>query len=149
MPATPPHRGGGWEGGFFSLEELTYSLTAQQRGIENIPTEEHKRNLTRLVDCVLDRVRAEWGSPIIVTSGYRCEALNKAVGGVTSSYHMRGMAADIRPQRGALGSLFECIMGMFMDGDIGLTECYIDSEKGFIHVAYDAQAFNVWPFISN
>ena len=132
---------------YFKLEEFTYSVTAQARFIENVPTAEAVKNIERLVDLVLDRIRERWGSPIIVTSGYRCDALNAAVGGVKSSYHRLGMAADIRPQDGRLRLLYEIIEGMFMDGLIGLTECYIDRKRGFIHVAYDMEGFNVWPFM--
>ena len=135
-----------WRGRYFKLHEFTYSLTAQQRGIENIPTEEHKRNLELLVTCVLDRIRERWGRPIVVSSGYRCEALNEAVGGVKNSYHRLGMAADIYPVRGGLEALYDCIKTLFMQGKIGLSECYIDRKKGFIHVAYDNGGFNVWPF---
>lgn len=131
---------------YFTLHELTYSLTAQQRGIENIPTEEHKRNLELLVTCVLDRIRERWLRPIVVSSGYRSEALNEAVGGVKNSYHRLGMAADIYPVRGGLEALYDCIKTLFFEGVIGLSECYIDRKKGFIHVAYDTQGFNVWPF---
>ena len=134
---------------YFKIEEFTYSATAQARHIENVPTAEAVKNIERLVGLVLDRIRERWGSPIIVTSGYRCDELNRAVGGVKSSYHRLGMAADIRPKDGRLERLYEIIVGMFMDGLIGLTECYIDRKKGYIHIAYDIEGFNVWPFISN
>ena len=148
-PATPPHRGGGWEGVFFSLEELTYSATAQARHIENVPSAEAKRNLELLVKCVLDPIREAWGAPIIVNSGYRCEELNKAVGGAKYSYHMQGMAADIRPKNGLVYKLYELIVHLFHTGKLGLTECYIDRKRGYIHIAYDMEGFNTWPFISN
>ena len=54
-----------------------------------------RENIESLVDNVLDPVREQYGKPIYVTSGYRCPAHNKAVGGVTNSQHMRGEAADI------------------------------------------------------
>ena len=148
MPATPPHRGGGWEGVFFKLSEFTYSATAQARHIENVPSAEAVRNLELLTKNVLDPLREAWGGPIIINSGYRCDELNKAVGGVENSYHRLGMAADIRPKDGRLERLYEIIEGMFMDGLIGLTECYINRKKGYIHIAYDIEGFNVWPFIN-
>ena len=85
---------------YFKLEELTYSATAQARFIENVPSAEAVRNLELLVKCVLDPLREAWGSPIIVNSGYRSEELNRAVGGAQYRYHMKGMAADIRPKYG-------------------------------------------------
>ena len=132
---------------YFKIEELTHSLTAKAHSIANVPTAEAEKNLEILVDCVLDRIREHWGHPIVVSSGYRCEALNEAVGGVKNSYHRLGMAADIYPVRGGLEALYDCIKTLFMQGKIGLSECYIDRKKGFIHVAYDNGGFNVWPFV--
>lgn len=79
----------------FTIDELCRSDTARSRGIDNAPTEEVKRNLTALVANVLDPLREWYGKPIYVNSGYRCPALNKAVGGVASSQHLTGQAADI------------------------------------------------------
>ena len=131
---------------YFKIEELTHSATATAQGIANVPSAEAVRNLELLTKCVLDRIREHWGRPIVVSSGYRCEALNEAVGGVKNSYHRLGMAADIYPVRGGLEALYECIKTLFMQGKIGLSECYIDRKKRFIHVAYDNGGFNVWPF---
>lgn len=80
---------------YFSIAELCRSNTAVRLGIDNSPSELIRTNLEALVEHVLDPLRSKWGAPIIVTSGYRCPALNKAVGGATSSQHMNGMAADI------------------------------------------------------
>lgn len=79
----------------FTIDELCRSDTARSRGIDNTPTEEVTRNLTELVDNVLDPLREWYGKPIRVNSGYRCPALNKAVGGVANSQHLTGQAADI------------------------------------------------------
>jgi hypothetical protein len=51
--------------------------------------------LTILVEQLLDPIRRRYGAPILVTSGYRCPALNPAVGGVANSHHIVGCAADI------------------------------------------------------
>ena len=79
----------------FTISELCRSDTARIRGIDNTPTEEVRKNLTALVGNVLDPLREWYGKPIYVNSGYRCPALNKAVGGVASSQHLTGQAADI------------------------------------------------------
>lgn len=81
---------------YFTLSELTKSSTAQRLGIKNEPTKEQADNLVRLVDNTLDKIREKYGKPIVVDSGFRCSKLNKAVGGSTSSQHMKGEAADIR-----------------------------------------------------
>ena len=80
---------------YFTIKELTRSTTATLRGIDNTPSQQVIDNLTALVDNVLDPLREAWGKPIRVNSGYRCRALNKAVGGVPANQHMRGEAADI------------------------------------------------------
>lgn len=80
---------------YFTIKELTKSSTAEAKGIDNTPTPEVERNLTALVDNILDGVRGIYGKPITVNSGYRCPELNKAVGGSATSDHVKGFAADI------------------------------------------------------
>jgi len=79
----------------FELEEFITSKTAKKKGINNIPTFEVVEHLDELVGKVLDPLRAAYGMPIRVSSGYRCPALNKAVGGVSNSAHQLGYAADL------------------------------------------------------
>ena len=80
---------------YFTIEELTRSNTAEAKSIDNTPTKEAKENLVALVDNVLDPLREMYGNPIIVNSGYRSPALNKAVKGASTSQHVKGEAADI------------------------------------------------------
>ena len=81
---------------FFSLEEFTRSSTAKRLKIDNTPSDEVIRNIQYGVQMVLDPLRRILQAPIIITSGYRCSALNKAVGGVANSWHTKGNAADLR-----------------------------------------------------
>ena len=81
----------------FSLRELTKTNT----GIENVPNEAQVNNLKRLCGW-LEELRRRWNNlygegddPIIINSGYRSEAVNKAVGGVPTSNHTTGCAVDI------------------------------------------------------
>lgn len=78
----------------FTLAELTASATAQRHGIDNTPPPELVPRLVRTAE-MLERIRSTLGVPIIVTSGYRGRQLNALVGGVTSSDHTQGNAADI------------------------------------------------------
>lgn len=79
----------------FSLEELIASQTAARAGIDNTPSAAIVANL-RVLAQGLEHVRAALGGkPIHVSSGYRSEALNRAVGGAGKSAHMLGLAADI------------------------------------------------------
>ena len=82
----------------FSLRELTKTNT----GIENVPNEAQVENLKRVCRW-LERLRKRWNDkygdgddPIIINSGFRSEAVNKAVGGVPTSNHLTGCAVDIR-----------------------------------------------------
>ncbi len=80
----------------FSLAELTFSQTAERRGIPNEPGGAERANLQRLADR-LEQVRWACGNrPVIITSGYRCAALNAAIGGAKTSAHLTGRAADIK-----------------------------------------------------
>lgn len=78
----------------FTLEELTRSTTAQRLGIDNTPPQELLPRLVRTAE-MLERIRSTVGVPVVVTSGYRCPQVNRAVGGRTSSDHTQGHAADI------------------------------------------------------
>lgn len=79
----------------FTKDELCRSTTARKLGIINEPSEQELKNLQILCLQVLEPARKEFGHALFVTSGYRCKALNKAVGGVPSSYHVLGKAADL------------------------------------------------------
>lgn len=76
---------------YFTIKELCKTST----GLPNVPNREQEANLIFLIENVLDPVRQELGQPIIVTSGFRSEAVNKAVGGVKNSQHCKGQCADI------------------------------------------------------
>ena len=64
---------------------------------ENIPTMQVVANLTYGCHLLLEPARQVVG-PIIINSGFRCEAVNRRVGGVRNSQHLIGQAADIRPK---------------------------------------------------
>ena len=79
----------------FTIEELCASATAKAKGINNTPNMQQMVNLVYLAAYVLEPLRVAMGEPIKIGSGFRCQALNKAVGGVTNSQHMKGQAADL------------------------------------------------------
>ncbi len=81
---------------YFTMDELTHSATAIRKGIDNTPDSKVKANLTALVANLLDPLREAYGKPIVVSSGYRCAKLNRAVGGVARSQHLSGQAADLQ-----------------------------------------------------
>ena len=63
-------------------------------GIDNIPTKEEEDNINKLMQ-FLNEVLADYSDAVIVNSGFRCEAVNKAVGGVNNSHHRLGYAVDL------------------------------------------------------
>ena len=79
----------------FTIEELYASETAKRLGIDNKPSVQKMINLVYLAANVLEPLRVAMGEPVKINSGYRCEKLNKAVGGVYNSQHLKGQAADI------------------------------------------------------
>lgn len=123
---------------YFTIQELTKSATAQRKGIDNTPSTEVKRSLTALIEKVLDPLREAYGKPIVVTSGYRCEKLNKAVGGAASSQHVKGEAADIRsvqdtPEENK--KLFDLIVKLKLPFDQLINEYGYD----WVHVSFGAR----------
>lgn len=96
----------------FTLAEFVTSQTAARLGIDNTPGPVTIANL-RKTAATLERVRSLLGGvPIIVTSGYRCPKLNKAIGGSATSAHMTGMAVDfIAPRYGSPYKIAKAIVG--------------------------------------
>ena len=80
---------------YVSLAEVTKSDTAKRKGISNEPTPEHLENLKTISTEVFDKVREHFGVPIYISSGYRSAALNKAIGGSSTSDHNLGRALDL------------------------------------------------------
>lgn len=118
----------------FTLSEMTRSDTAERNHIDNTPSQEVVDNLRALCRNVLEPSRVAYGEPIYITSGYRCPALNKAVGGKPTSQHLRGEAADLQV-RGVknLRKLYNAIR------DHGVFDQLLFESNGatkWIHVSY-------------
>lgn len=114
----------------FSLEELTFSEMALRRGWKNDPAPLALDNLKRLCETVLEPIRAAFGVPIHINSGYRSAQINRAVGGASGSAHLIGRAADIVPIGIPLQMAFDHIRGMNLPLDQAIFEC-----QAWIHVA--------------
>ena len=83
----------------FTLDEFTRSSTANRLKIDNSVPNELMSNI-QLTATKLELVRAALGKPVVITSGYRCPALNARVGGVSTSAHTRGLAVDFHSSYG-------------------------------------------------
>jgi len=77
-----------------ALSEFVSSQTAARRGIDNTPPADVIARLQLLCQHVLEPVRQRFGKPVVISSGYRSPALNRAVGGSATSQHVKGEAAD-------------------------------------------------------
>ena len=118
---------------YFTIAEMVRSVTADRLGIPNRLPKELVFNVQALVDNVLDPLREWYGKPVPVNSGYRCKALNEAVGGVANSYHLKGMAADIDT-----GSKEENAKLLAHIRDhLPFTELGWEGGGAWVHVAYD------------
>lgn len=80
----------------FTLEELTFSETAERNGWDNTPNDAELENLKRLAEFLEEVKAALGGRPVMVNSAFRCKQVNDAVGSKDSSQHRTGCAVDIR-----------------------------------------------------
>lgn len=123
----------------FDLAEFAASNTARDLGIDNTPPQEFLPRLI-LVAQMLERIRVALGGvPMVVTSGYRCPALNKAVGGVANSDHTFGYAADFQaPTFGHPQAIAQQLAGHMEQLQIG--QLILEGVKGkqWVHVSTHA-----------
>ena len=78
----------------FTLKELITSQTAERKGINNNPNEDHIESLQKLCENILQPVRDHFATPVTVSSGFRSEELCVAIGSSVNSQHAKGQAAD-------------------------------------------------------
>lgn len=115
------------------MNELTRSERALARGINNTPGPEAAARLDVLARRLLDPVRELRGAPLKVNSGYRCPALNKAVGGAASSQHLLGEAADITTgSRKENKKLFNAIV----EGGLEFDQLIDEKDYSWLHLSY-------------
>lgn len=128
---------------YFTIKELCASATATRLGIKNEPSKQATTNLESLVLNILDPLRAAWGGGIIVTSGYRSVALNKAVGGSTTSAHRYGYAADIVPADGRISVFKAFCVKWLKENEISFDQ-YIDESDGseWVHIGIKSPSGN-------
>lgn len=118
----------------FTLEELTHSQSAVRLGMRNVPTATQIAALRLLCEHVLEPVREHFARPVIVSSGFRAPAVNRAIGGSGTSQHCLGEAADFTvPGISNLEVLRWMERRLLYDQLI-----YEFGESGWIHCSYRA-----------
>jgi hypothetical protein len=122
-----------------ALAEVMRSETAKRRGISNMPTPEHIENFKKLAEKVFQPIREHFGVPIHISSGYRSSALNKAVGGSSSSQHCSGEAIDIDMDGSSITNkqIFDYIKDN-LEFDQMIWEFGTDKNPDWVHVSYES-----------
>jgi Peptidase M15 len=118
----------------FRLWELVKSSTADRLGIDNTPNSEEIRNLRKLCEKILQPARDELG-PIRISSGFRSEELNIAVGGVSNSDHRLGFAADVIPINVGTKKLAEWVVENCPEFDQVILEFGTLDNPNWIHLS--------------
>lgn len=121
------------------LSEVIRSESAKRRGISNMPTEEHIKNLKLIAEKIFEPIRANFRQPIRISSGYRSQSLNAAIGGATRSQHSTGEALDIDMDGTALSNkeIFNFIKERLQFDQL-IHEFGTEENPDWVHVSYKA-----------
>lgn len=114
----------------FTLEEFTRSSTAKRLNIDNSVPQNLMPNI-QLIAVKLELVRKALGKPIIITSGYRCNALNARVGGTPTSAHTQGLAVDFHSSYGTPKEICQRLI----DTDV-LFDKLIQEHNQWVHIGF-------------
>ena len=123
----------------FTVAELTHSDTAKARGIDNSLPPYLMRNVKSLAER-LQLIRDALGVPITISSGYRCQELNRAVGGALGSQHQLALAADIHAKGYTAQELFKFISG----SNFGFDQLILERVGGkeWVHISVQPKERN-------
>ena len=124
-----------------TLKEVSKSLTATRRGIDNEPKGEHLTALINLANNVFQPIREHFGKPIFVSSGYRSPELNKAIGGSKTSQHCKGEAIDIDNDAREYPSNADIFWYIYdhLEFDQMIWEFGDDKNPSWVHVSYKSE----------
>jgi hypothetical protein len=127
-----------------SLAEVTKSATAKRRGIANEPTIDHLESLKAVAENIFQPIREEFMCPIFISSGYRSEALNEAIGGSKTSQHSKGEALDLDADvYGVItnADIFNFVLDR-LDFDQLIWEFGTDENPDWVHVSFKKEGRN-------
>ena len=114
----------------FKISELIHSDTAVAYKINNMPDINSLDCMLDLICDCLQPIRDKLKKPMIITSGYRCPALNRAVGGVTSSQHTKGQAVDFHINGMTIKETIDFIIKSGVPFD------QLIDERTWVHISY-------------
>lgn len=123
------------------LSEVIRSESAKRNGISNMPTAEHIENFKLLAQNIFEPIREHFNVPIRISSGYRSAALNKLIGGSSSSQHCSGEAIDIDMDGSASGVTNAQVFNYIKDNlnfDQMIWEFGTDKNPDWVHVSYES-----------
>ncbi|MDR1981775.1 MAG: peptidase M15 [Tannerellaceae bacterium] len=118
----------------FTWTEMLGSRTAEERGIENLPGVREERAIEELVKRLLQPLRQAYGKPIRISSGYRCRELNKLVGGVPFSQHVKGEAVDCMAEDDA-----GVLLGVLLAAELPFDQAILYRKRNFLHLSLRAK----------
>ena len=127
----------------FTLEEMTRSMVAARKGIDNTPGSGEIKNLGNLCYEVLEPVRAHFDKAVSISSGFRSEALCEAIGSKKTSQHALGCAADFE-----INGVPNIQVAYWLTNNVDFDQCIMeffdkdDPAGGWIHVSYDKEGSN-------
>lgn len=123
---------------YFKFEELLRSQVAIDNDILNVPNRWGEGSvyfrLCSLVECLLEPIRERFAVPMIITSGYRCEKVNKLVGGASNSQHRKGEAVDFYFEGFSKKEMAAAFFEIAENFDFDQLIYY--KKQGFIHISY-------------
>jgi len=120
-----------------TYKEGTRSVTALRLGIENVPNDYELQNMELIAEKVFEPLRKAVNGPIKINSFFRCEELNKAIGGSSRSQHCQGRAIDIDDVYGYVSnSYMYYYIKDNLDFDQLIWEFGTDTEPDWVHVSY-------------
>lgn len=115
----------------FTIMELVKSNIAKREKIDNTPDSTSLKYMQELISYCLQPIRNKLGKPMIITSGFRCQALNKKVGGVSNSQHTKGQAVDFFVQGMSIQQIIDFIKKTGIEFDQ-----LINEYNRWVHISY-------------
>lgn len=121
----------------FALEEFTYSRIAVENALDNTPPAEVKIALQHLVTFLLEPLRKLYKAPVAILSGYRSDTVNRLAGGVATSQHRKGEAADCYVAEGP-----ERLLAVLKSSGLTFDQAILYKRRHFLHLSLKQSGIN-------